>query len=57
MLNKIKILLLFYLTTLILYNLGIDKVGHTQQLKKHKTMKICVIYDEFKVPIMSTNIW
>jgi hypothetical protein len=36
-------------TILILNNLGINKVGHTQQLKKHKTMKISVIYDEFKL--------
>ena len=31
--------------------LGIDKVMHNVQLKKHKSCKISIIEDNFKIPI------
>jgi transposase len=38
-------------STLIANKLGIDKVMHNVQLKKHKSCKISIIEDNFKIPI------
>jgi len=38
-------------STLVANKLGIDKVTHNIQLKKHKSLKISIIEDEFKIPI------
>jgi transposase len=42
----------FYVdSTLVANKLGVDKVMHNIQLKKHKSCKISIIEDDFKIPI------
>ena len=42
----------FYIdSTLVANKLGIDKATHNIQLKKHKSSKISIIEDDFKIPI------